>query len=199
MTESLHRLSPADREKKYIVARTSDVPDGERLIVNVLGRSIGVLNVDGVYYAMLNRCPHRGAELCRGDVVGQLESSGPGEFLLDTSKKFLQCPWHGWEFDLATGESWFDPIKMRARSFGVRVEHGDILADEVQHGAAGVPEDASPQFVDPETHRVKGPYTADVVPVTVEDDYIVITMRRQAWATLKPASVGEEAHEARNT
>jgi nitrite reductase/ring-hydroxylating ferredoxin subunit len=199
MTESLHRPSAPELQTKFIVARMTDIAPGERLIVNVLGRSVGVLNVDGVYHAFLNRCPHRGAQLCHGDVVGALESSTPGEFVLNNEKKFLQCQWHGWEFDLVTGESWFDPVKMRARPFGVQVEQGSELAAEVDEGVAGVPDNASPQFVDPATHRIKGPYTADVVPVTVEDDYIVITMRRRPPSANGSASVGEEAHETRNT
>ena len=57
---------PGARETKFVVARTSDIPDGGRIIVEINGRSIGVFNVGGEFHALLNRCPHSGAPLCRG-------------------------------------------------------------------------------------------------------------------------------------
>jgi nitrite reductase/ring-hydroxylating ferredoxin subunit len=196
MTEAIQPASTTDRAKRFVVAKASEIPAGECLIVNVLGRSIGVMNVDGSFYAMLNRCPHRGAALCRGEIVSQLESTQPGEFVLSHDRKYLQCPWHGWEFDLVTGESWCDPLTLKARLFGVALEHGDELAEELSEGTATIPEDAGPQFVDPVTHRVKGPYRASVIPVSIEDDYIVITMRP---ARPRVGQAIEESHEARST
>ena len=66
--------------RSVVVARADEIAPGERKLVRVGGRSIGVFNVGGTYYAFLNRCPHRGAELCKGDVVNLLESSRPAEW-----------------------------------------------------------------------------------------------------------------------
>jgi nitrite reductase/ring-hydroxylating ferredoxin subunit len=174
----------ADRDaldKRYVVARAADIPEGDRLIVNVLGRSIGIFNVDGVFYAMLNRCPHRGAQLCKGDVLGLVQADYPGaEVRLESNTKFIVCPWHGWEYDIETGQSWFNPGHTRARPFEVLVERGQDVEQGLAQGAA-VAIDGDAAFVDPTTHRIKGPYTAEVIPVTVEDDYVVISLRR--WPT----------------
>jgi 3-phenylpropionate/trans-cinnamate dioxygenase ferredoxin subunit len=162
------------RVEKHVVARVRDVPDGSRLIVDVGGRSVGIFNVDGEFYALLNRCPHNGAELCKGEVVAVLESSRPGDWRLDESRKLVACPWHGWEYDLATGESWCNPLRTRARPYGVGVEPGEAVARGLADGTA---ETGTTTEVDPATHRVKGPFTAEVLPVAVEDDYLVISLR----------------------
>lgn len=141
----------------YAVARTSEIADGERLIVEVRGHSIGVFNVGGEFHALLNRCPHQGAELCKGLLQGNVASDRPGELHFDSGTRLLRCPWHGWEFDIKTGRSYFDPKRTRVRSYPTSVEHGDAI------GADG---------------RIEGSFRAETIPVSVEDDYVVIHLRR---------------------
>ncbi len=162
------------RYEKHVVARAGDVPEGSRLLVEVEGRSIGIFHVEGRYYALLNRCPHNGGPLGKGEVVGLIESSAPGDWKLDPSRKFLACPWHGWEYDLATGESWWNPRTTRAQAYGVRLECGRDVAQAVAEGTAET--QGAKLLVDPATHRVKGPFTAEVMPIAVEDDYLVISL-----------------------
>jgi 3-phenylpropionate/trans-cinnamate dioxygenase ferredoxin subunit len=151
---------------RFAVARVSDVPDGERLIVDVDGRSVGVFNVAGRYHALLNRCPHAGGELCRGELLGLLESDTPGEYHHDPTRKLLACPWHGWEFDLETGQSYFDPARTRVRRYGVVVEQGEALAEQLETGESRLAGELVP-----------GPYVAETIPIAVEDDYLVVTLR----------------------
>lgn len=175
------------RDGKYVVARAQDIPEGSRIIITVEGREVGIFNVDGAFYAILNHCPHRGGQLCKGDVLGLVEADRPGEVRLDDSTKFIVCPWHGWEFDIKTGESWYNPAHNTdparyppARAFQVGVETGDQVAGELSASAAVAVEGeaAGAAYIDPTTHRVAGPYTAQVIPVEVEDDYVVLTFRR---------------------
>ena len=63
--------------RKYVVGRASDVAEGERLIVSVNNRSIGIFNVDGKFYGLPNSCPHKGAEMCRGVLLGELSLLRP--------------------------------------------------------------------------------------------------------------------------
>lgn len=181
----------ASAGEKVVLARAADLADGERLIVTVQGRSIGVFNVAGRFYAFLNRCPHRGAQLCKGDIVGRLESDRPGEFRLDPEQRFLACPWHGWEFDLETGQSWFDPARTKARPFRVDVETGEIVAEEIASGQALELGEDMADFIDPQTRRIRGPYRAEALPVAVEDDYLVLWLRRQAPNAVAPAAAGK--------
>lgn len=174
------------RDGKYVVARVQDIPAGSRIIVDIEGREIGIFHIDGAFHAILNYCPHRGGELCKGDVLSLVESDRPGDVRLDESTKFIVCPWHGWEFDIKTGESWYDPEYNTdparyppARSFQVGVESGAQVADEISATTA-IPVDAEGGYVDSWTHRVAGPYTAQVIPVEVEDEYVVLSFRRAA-------------------
>ena len=43
------------------------------------------------------------------------------------SNEIIRCPWHGWEFDLRTGQSWFDPRAVRVRRYDVSVEPGALV------------------------------------------------------------------------
>lgn len=144
--------APVRRGSRHVVARTDELPPGERLIVELDGRQVGVFNIDGEYFAFLHRCPHMSGPLCAGEVIGLVTSDGPGDVRLDEGRKFLTCPLHGWEFDVRTGQSYFDPKKMRARTFPVEVRAGA----EVVEG------------------RLPGPYTAETYAVSVEDDYVVV-------------------------
>jgi len=164
-------------DARYVVARARDLQDGDRLIVNIRGRSIGVFNVEGKFYALLNRCPHRGGQLCKGDIIGLVESDRPGDIRVDNSKKFIVCPWHAWEYELETGQSWFNPTRTRARPYEVSTVPGEALAREVESGQARTPRRPDAQLIDPAAHRVKGPYTATVLPVEVDNDYIVVSLR----------------------
>jgi len=135
---------------KYVVAMVEEIPSGGRKIVEVAGRSIGVFNLGGEFFALRNRCPHQGGPLCSGSLGGLISSSHPGEYHYSRAGEILRCPWHGWEFDIRTGQSWCDPESMQARMYPVAVEPGETLA--------------------------KGPLVAETVPVSVEEDYIVVTL-----------------------
>lgn len=112
----------SSRATRHVVASVAEIPPGQRLIVTIAGRSIGVFNVNGTFYALRNSCPHQGGELCRGALVGLATAGRPGEIHYTREGEILRCPWHGWEFDLATGRSVFDPNRTRVRSYPVEVE-----------------------------------------------------------------------------
>jgi nitrite reductase (NADH) small subunit len=132
---------------RHIVGKVGELPPGERKVVEAEGRSIGVFNVGGNFYGLRNSCPHQAAPLCLGSVKGMAMPSKPGEYAWAREGEILRCPWHGWEFDITTGRSVFNPHKMRVRSYEVTVEP-----------AAGSDED----------ERV------ETYPVSVEDGFVVL-------------------------
>ena len=115
---------------RHIVGRVTELAPGERKIVEVEGRSIGIFNVHGRYYALRNRCPHQAAPLCLGAIKGMTLPSRPGEYVWAREGEILRCPWHGWEFDITTGRSIFNPHKTRVRTYEVTVEADDGEAVE---------------------------------------------------------------------
>ncbi|WP_309118257.1 Rieske (2Fe-2S) protein [Paenibacillus sp.] len=104
-------------------AAADDLAEGTSILVDVGGRTIGVFRVGGRYYAFHNYCPHAGAPLCLGQVVGTTLPSAVYEYAFGRQGEIIRCPWHGWEFDMTTGRSLANP-KVRAKSYEVRVEDG---------------------------------------------------------------------------
>ena len=145
---------------KYPVARVDEIPPGERTIVDLGGRSIGVFNVAGRFFALRNRCPHQAGPLCEGPVLGLLESSCPGEYNHDTDALFVRCPWHGWEFDVTTGRSWFNPERVRVKTYRVSLEKASS-----QSAGPGPPARLGLQ---------PGPFRAESYPVSEEDGVVVV-------------------------
>ena len=136
-----------------------EIPPGGRKIVEVAGRSIGVFNIGGEFFALRNQCPHAGGPLCEGILSGFLRSDAPGEYDYVRRGEILRCPWHQWEFDVRTGQSWFDPVKTRVRRYETSIEPSS--ADEEEITAAGLE---------------KGPYTAETYDVSLEEQYVVLEM-----------------------
>jgi nitrite reductase/ring-hydroxylating ferredoxin subunit len=139
------------REKdRYVVAKADEIQAGACKIVTVKGREIGIFKVGDGFYGLINRCPHQGAPLCRGEIVSRLVAPSPGDYRLTRQGEMLRCPWHCWEFDIRTGQSLCDPNSVQARAFDVAAEPGKTL--------------------------VEGPFVAESVQVTIEDTYLVVTM-----------------------
>jgi 3-phenylpropionate/trans-cinnamate dioxygenase ferredoxin subunit len=122
--------------------------------MEVAGRSIGIFNVNGEFFALRNSCPHQGGKLCEGRLSGFLTAAAPGDYTYTRRGEILRCPWH-----VKTGQSWWDPARTRVRSYQVSVE-------------ALAPEALSP---DGEALQ-KGPYIAETYPVTIEQSYVVVEM-----------------------
>ncbi len=94
------------------VATPADLPPGAARAVLVGDVSVALFNVDGAVHAIDNVCPHAAGPLARGPRNGAC-----GEV--------VTCPWHGWRFDIRTGESPDLPGE-RVCTFPVRVEDGAI-------------------------------------------------------------------------
>lgn len=148
---------------KHVVATVDEVPPGDRKIVSVAGRSIGVFNIGGEFFAIRNQCPHEGGPLCDGYLSGLLLSDEPGKYEYSRKGEIIRCPWHSWEFDVKTGQSWFDPKKTRVKSYEAKIEKGD---DSLPGS------DGGKQLA--EAGLEKGSYVAETYEVSVERRYIVL-------------------------
>lgn len=99
--------------RRYRVAEPDEVGEGGRKIVTVKGMEIGIFRLDCGYRAYRNVCPHAGAPVCLGDVVGTTLPSRVYEYEYGRERGVLRCPWHGWEFDLETGRHLTDDTKLK--------------------------------------------------------------------------------------
>ena len=120
-------------KSRHEICTLQALQPGQRKIVEIGRRSIGIFNVSGSLYAIKNRCPHQGAELCRGTVGGtMLPSRNPGEYNYTLEGQILRCPWHFWEFDITTGEMVFVPEPQRVKTYDVVVEKSTLDRYQVE-------------------------------------------------------------------
>ena len=116
---------------EHVVASADELPPGERILVQLRGREIGVFNVDGELYAYTNWCAHQSGPCCEGTVTGTASSTFD-RATLEISLEYVQegeilnCPWHGWEYDLTTGEC-LSRGGVRLPGHPVRIEDGDVV------------------------------------------------------------------------
>ncbi len=122
--------SAAPPAKKVAVAKVGEIAPGERKLVSVAGRSIGLFNVNGTIVAVLNVCPHEAGPICRGRVGGTTLPSPPGEYRWGRDGEILACPWHGWEFDLRTGRALAHDRK-HLRLYPVSIEDDTVFLSEL--------------------------------------------------------------------
>ena len=79
------------------VAKPEDLSPGQSVAVMVEGKEVALFNVDGSYYAVGGRCPHRSGPLAKGKLE-KVPGLQPGTEILA-----IRCPLHGWLFELETG------------------------------------------------------------------------------------------------
>jgi nitrite reductase (NADH) small subunit len=121
---------------KERLGKVEDFAHGKMAIREVGGQSIGIFRDNDSFSAMLNICPHRAAPVCQGVIGGTMLPSAPGEYVYGLEGLVLRCPWHGWEFDVRTGESVGPVDKRNLTMVSVTVEGGEVFVDvKVRVGA----------------------------------------------------------------
>jgi nitrite reductase (NADH) small subunit/3-phenylpropionate/trans-cinnamate dioxygenase ferredoxin subunit len=91
------------------VARADEVPPGSARLVRAGEVELALYNVDGRFYATQSQCLHLKGPLGDGDLDGPV----------------VTCPWHGWQYDVRTGENEFDRA-LQLETFEIVVEDGDV-------------------------------------------------------------------------
>ena len=100
---------PARTGQAISVGRAEDVPVGRGATVTLPdGTELALYNVGGQFYAVENFCPHKGAPLAEGTLCGHT----------------VECDWHGWRFDVRTGECLNNTDNVEA--YQVLIEEGWI-------------------------------------------------------------------------
>ena len=112
------------------IGRLADMPDPGRKVLQVAGLEVGVFRLGSEVHAWENRCPHLEGPVCQGIMVpctvealnDDLTSRGR-EFAPD--RMHIACPWHGYEFDVRTGQHPADR-RLRLRRIPARIEDGEV-------------------------------------------------------------------------
>lgn len=105
-----------DKITFYTVCQITDIPDGERLFLDISGIPVVIFNINGQFYAIKDECTHDNGPLGEGDLDGFS----------------LSCPRHGACFDVRNGKVTCPPAVEDTRIFPVKVE-----GQEIQLGLMG--------------------------------------------------------------
>ncbi len=94
------------------IAAIADCPPGACLEAVAADRIVALYNVDGQFHALDGVCPHQGGPLGKGQLAGCI----------------VTCPWHGWQFDVRTGQHQLSAT-IRQERFETRVDGEEVFAD----------------------------------------------------------------------
>ena len=93
------------------IAPASELPNGERLFVEVEGRMIVIFNIAGQFFAIADVCSHDDGPVGEGELEGYN----------------ITCPRHGAEFDVRTGRVMQMPAVVDIPAYPVQVRDGNIF------------------------------------------------------------------------
>ena len=95
------------------VAGLEDLPPGRLTRAAVNGTPIVLARVGDAVYACGDTCAHQGGPLGDGKLHGVR----------------LACPWHGWQYDVRSGQCVFPGRGASVPSYPVRIEGGDVWVE----------------------------------------------------------------------
>jgi nitrite reductase/ring-hydroxylating ferredoxin subunit len=116
---------------EIVIGKATEFPDAGRKVIEVDGTEIGVFHYGGRFTAYENVCPHMGGPVCQGKINPRVrEEIAPDRtsrgLAFSRSETNIACPWHGYEFDIATGRHQGNP-NMRLRPVKIEIVDGDLV------------------------------------------------------------------------
>lgn len=115
---------------KHYVCDVEQIEIGGRRAFTAGQTEIGVFRQGDEFYAYSNICLHQGGPACEGLIIAKVEErlgedkTSKGLYFSDTELHFV-CPWHGYEYDLRTGE-FVGNRQRKLKKFDVTVEEGKL-------------------------------------------------------------------------
>jgi nitrite reductase/ring-hydroxylating ferredoxin subunit len=128
-----------------VTSRETRIPLGEApapgqvRLLDVGGHRVGLYRVGDDLHALADRCPHRGAPLCSSGRAVRGITLHEGTPTQGAEPALLRCPWHKWDFDIATGRCVVHP-RLRVRRYLVTVDDDEIVVS-LDHPRSGTMSD----------------------------------------------------------
>ncbi|MEP6569046.1 MAG: Rieske 2Fe-2S domain-containing protein [Acidobacteriota bacterium] len=108
-TQDSETEPPAGTLRPIGAGRVEDLPEGSCKTIQLSAeRELALYHVNSEFYATENFCPHKGAPLAEGNLCGHV----------------IECDWHGWQFDVRTGECL--TVTEKIETYEVMIEEGVI-------------------------------------------------------------------------
>lgn len=114
---------------RQVVCKRYELEPGQmRTVMKGKVPVIVVCSGPDAYYAVRGVCPHQGASLVHGEITSLTVSEEPGVYGVSGHAEILRCPWHSFDYDVATGACVSDP-GLRVKTYPVYVEDEEIVVD----------------------------------------------------------------------
>jgi nitrite reductase (NADH) small subunit len=95
-----------------VIGKIDDIPEGKGRAFKAGRATVAVFRSNGKFYAMSNRCTHKGANMCDGEITN--------------GGTVVRCPWHNWSFDLASGIHCYDESE-KIRTYEVKTDGDQVI------------------------------------------------------------------------
>ena len=95
------------------VAKADELKEGEGKVVQAKGKMLALFKKGGKFFALDNECLHAGGPI--------------GEGMLD-EKDFVTCPWHGWRYNINSGENDFDTT-LKLKTYKTKLQGEDVMVE----------------------------------------------------------------------
>lgn len=119
-----------DEDSRHRIADITEFEErGARVMVEIGGKEVAVFRVDGEFFALENRCPHQSGPLCEGSITHRISINEDGLIQYDEADSVIQCPWHGWKFDIKSGQN-IQSERYAVTTYDVIVEDGEIFVEK---------------------------------------------------------------------
>lgn len=94
----------------FKIGSLSQVPLGQSKLIEVSGKMIAIFHTKEGWFAIDDRCPHRGGPLSEGKCV----------------EGIITCPWHKAQFELNSGRCLSSSTQAAVKTYPIRFQNGDI-------------------------------------------------------------------------
>ena len=95
----------------FEIAPASELPNGERLFVEIEGKSLVIFNIAGQFFSIADICSHDDGPVGEGDLEGFN----------------VVCPRHGGEFDVRDGKAVQLPVVEDIPAYPLQIRDGTIF------------------------------------------------------------------------
>jgi nitrite reductase/ring-hydroxylating ferredoxin subunit len=117
--------------REIAIGKVAAFPDPGRKVVEVDGVAVGIFHHNGAFTAFENVCPHMGGPVCQGKIIARVEERVREDktslgLSFSRTQSNIVCPWHGYEFDIATGRHQGNP-RLRLRPVAIKVVDDDLV------------------------------------------------------------------------
>lgn len=118
---------------EFLVCNVAELEEKKAYTYVVNDVEVGIIRLKEEIYAYENYCLHQGGPLCLGEVAGKVkleldENQAVVEEYVSEDEICVVCPWHGYEYDVKTGECVGRP-KLKLRKMKVNVKEGQLFVE----------------------------------------------------------------------